>query len=108
MLKLGLLLVFLYIHLMEDIKKFLTSFLNAMNNTVVGHSLKKWLAVGIFWIILIITIKYTNTTNLEGVLIILASLLLTLMGLNVADKKIKQPKVTPDPSVKEDPNNPVI
>ncbi len=91
---------------MKDIKEFAEGFLKAMDNHFLGHSLKKWLTVGIFWLMVVLCLRYTDPTNLVVVLGILSGLLLTLMGLNVADKK-----VNPTPLVKKEPDeneNPVI
>lgn len=61
---------------------FVTNFLGALDNTVFGHSLKKWLAVGVFWVLTFITIKFTNKDNLAVVLGILSGLITALMGIN--------------------------
>lgn len=76
---------------MKEIKEFAQGFLKAMDNRFLGHSLKKWLAVGIYWLIVVLCLRYTDASNLEVVLGILSGLMLTLMGLNVADKKVNTP-----------------
>lgn len=65
-----------------QLPKFLQDFLHAMNNSKFGHSLKKWMAVGVFWLIAHIVEKNTTPDNLIPVLGILGGLLATLMGLN--------------------------
>jgi len=61
--------------------KFINDFLVAMDNSKNGHSLKKWLAVGFFWIIAKVTIENTNEHNLLEVIIALSTTLLTLAGI---------------------------
>ena len=92
---------------MKDIKEFGKGFLKAMNNELAGHSLKKWLAVGIFWLIVESVLRFGTSTNLEGVLVILSGLILTLMGLNVADKKVNN-VLTPPKEEKENIDNPPV
>lgn len=86
---------------MEKIRNFIKNFLSGLNNSRLGHSLKKWLAVGTFWLMFIVVLKYTTSENLFEIVGTLATLIVTLMGVNVYDKKINS---TP----KEDPNNPPV
>jgi len=92
---------------MKALKEFGQGFLKAMNNELLGHSLKKWLAVGIFWLIVESVLRFGTSTNLEGVLVILSGLILTLMGLNVADKKVNNIP-TPPKEEKENVDNPPV
>jgi len=62
--------------------KFLNDFLRSMSNSPGGHALKKWIAVGFFWLIVHITIKFTDSDNLVMVLGIHTGFLAVLLGLN--------------------------
>jgi len=62
--------------------KFFRDFLDAMNNEPGGHALKKWISVGFFWLIVIVVLLYTNDSNLEGVLTILAGACTLFSGIN--------------------------
>lgn len=73
--------------------KFFNNFLDAMANTKSGHSLRKWLAVGFYWIMFILSFKYTDGHNLIAVLTIHASmitaLIITYTAGNIQDNKLK-------------------
>jgi hypothetical protein len=70
---------------------FFRDFFNGMNNGPIGHSLKKWLAVGIFWIIAYEVMENTSEENLVDVLLILVPALLALVGIyTVANHKEKK------------------
>lgn len=86
---------------MGKIRDFIKNFLSGLSNSHLGHSLKKWLAVGTFWLMVIVVIKYTTSENLFEIVGTLATLILTLMGVNVYDKKVNG-------APKEDPNNPPV
>jgi hypothetical protein len=86
---------------MGKIRDFIKNFFGGLNNSRLGHSLKKWLAIGTFWLMSIVVIKYTTSENLFEIVGTLATLIVTLMGVNVYDKKTNG-------APKEDPNNPVI
>lgn len=81
---------------------FFVDFFEAMNNKSTGHSLRKWLSVGFFWIIAEISFKFTNPDNLISVLTILAGMVTALtvtytVGNTVQhkiNKKSKEPEIT--------------
>lgn len=89
---------------LQEIKlpKFLQNFLTAMDNTQMGQSLKKWLAVGFFWLTVHVTIRNTTEKNLELVLTILCTTLLALVGIEhifkykVKALETKDTKTPPD------------
>lgn len=74
--------------------KFITDFLDALNSQKKGHSLRKWLAVGFFWLTAVVTIEYTDKDNVEGVLVILTSmitaLIITYSVSNHANEKLNK------------------
>lgn len=76
--------------------KFIADFFEALNGNRKGHSLRKWLAVGFFWLCAVVTIRYTTSENLEGVLVILTSmitaLIITYSVSNHADNKLQAGK----------------
>lgn len=79
---------------LPGIYNFTSDFFKAMNNTSDGHSLRKWLCVGLFWVFSRITIEYTNKENLVLVLGVIAGLITSLaitytVGNNIA-RKIEQ------------------
>lgn len=73
--------------------KFFGDFFEAMNNKKSGHSLRKWLAVGFFWLMATVCLRYTTSENLDVVLTILAgmitSLVITYSVGNYAHQKLK-------------------
>lgn len=73
---------------------FIKDFFDAMNNKKGGHSLRKWLAVGFYWIMFKISIEYTTPENLVAVLGIhagmITALVITYTVGNNAEKKIQQ------------------
>jgi hypothetical protein len=80
--------------------KFLTDFLDAMNNKKSGHSLRKWLAVGFYWIMATLSFRYTDQANLVPVLGIhgglITALVITYTAGNIQERKIESPETTPD------------
>jgi hypothetical protein len=72
--------------------KFITDFFDAMNNKKSGHSLRKWLAVGFYWIMLTLSLRYTDQANLVPVLGIhgglITALVITYTAGNIQEKKI--------------------
>lgn len=72
--------------------KFLTDFFDAMNNKKSGHSLRKWLAVGFYWIMATLSFRYTDATNLVPVLGIhaglITALVITYTTGNIQERKI--------------------
>jgi hypothetical protein len=87
---------------MGKIQDFMKNFFSGLSNNHLGHSLKKWLAIGTFWLMCVVVIRYKTSENLFGTIGTLSTLIVTLMGINVLDKKTNG---TPQ---KEDPNNPTI
>ncbi len=87
---------------MKKIQDFIKNFFNGLNNSKLGHSLKKWLAVGTFWLMAVVVFKYTTSENLFEIVGTLSALIVTLMGINVVDKKTNG-TVKP-----EDLNNPPV
>jgi len=82
---------------------FTDKFLGAMGNTPGSFSLRKWLSVGLFWLVSYVTIKNTNEQNIEMVLTILTPCMVTMAGIysyfNNKDKKLDLEK-------KEEPARP--
>lgn len=82
--------------------KFLADFFRAMDNGKGGSSLRKWLAVGFFWLTVKVTLQYTDKDNLVVVLGILTgmitALVITYSVANIKEKGMEQSK-SPGPSV---------
>ena len=76
--------------------KFLFDFLGAMNNKDSGHSLRKWLAVGFYWIMWLLSLEYTTPENLVPVLAIhagmITALIITYTAGNIQEKKLSLPE----------------
>lgn len=72
--------------------KFLDNFFEAMSNNKAGHSLRKWLAVGFWWIMFTLSVEYTTTENLTPVLTIhtgmITALVITYTAGNIQEKKL--------------------
>ncbi len=72
--------------------KFFADFFEAMTAKKSGHSLRKWLAVGFYWIMFILSIKYTTSENLTAVLAIhagmITALVITYTAGNIQERKI--------------------
>lgn len=85
--------------------KFLADFFRAMDNGKGGSSLRKWLAVGFFWLTAKVTIQYTSTDNLAVVLGILTgmivSLVITYTVGNIKEKGMDQSKSPASPKTEE-------
>lgn len=83
---------------------FLIDFFEAMNNKNSGHSLRKWLAVGFFWLMAEVTLRYTTDQNVTAVLTILAgmitALIITYTAGNIAQQKVD--KVIKDSTITND------
>ncbi len=85
---------------MPDTYSFFKNFFLAMNNKQEGHSHKKWLAVGFFWLCAVCVFRYTTEGNVEGVLIILTSMITALVITNAAQT------VTASKTKKDEPKDP--
>lgn len=84
---------------MPDTYAFFKNFFLALNNKKEGHSLKKWLSVGFFWLVAICVFRYTDKDNVEGVLVILTSMITALVITNTAEVAAlnkKEKKENPD------------
>lgn len=64
---------------MPDTYEFIRNFFKALNNRPGGHSLRKLLAVGFFWLIAIIVLRYTDTTNAVAMAGVLSGMITTLI-----------------------------
>jgi hypothetical protein len=83
----------------EKISTFVDGFLNGMTNERGGHSMKKWLAVGFFWLIFCLCMKFTDASNLSIIVGILIGAVLTLMGINQLGKQTMKKLDQDEPSV---------
>jgi FtsH-binding integral membrane protein len=81
--------------------KFISDFLHAMDNKTEGHSLRKWLTVGFFWLVLFLCLKYTNSENLDIIIGILtgliSALIITYSVSNIQEKKLDIKKLDEEP-----------
>ena len=59
--------------------QFIADFFNALSNKSNGHSLRKWLAVGFFWLTFKLSLEHTNSENLVIVLGIHVGMISTLI-----------------------------
>lgn len=81
--------------------KFFADFFGGLNNKPGGHSLRKLLAVGFFWLTAALCIRYTDNSNLVAIITILCSmitsLVITYSVSNYREKKLEIPPTnTPD------------
>lgn len=78
-----------------DTYEFIRNFFKALNNKSEGHSLRKWLAVGFFWVIAEAVLRYTDANNLIGVITVLSGMITTLIVTytigNIQEKKLNNP-----------------
>lgn len=58
---------------------FLKGFFDAMTNRKEGQSLRKWLAVGFFWLVSVMCIRFTDSTNVVSIVTILCSMITSLV-----------------------------
>lgn len=71
--------------------KFIRNFFKALNNTPEGHSLRKWLSVGFFWLISILVLRYTDNNNLVSIVTVLCGMITTLIvTYSISNYKEKQ------------------
>lgn len=77
-----------------DTYEFIRNFFKALNNKSEGHSLRKWLAIGFFWLIGATVLKYTDTNNLVSVITVLSGMITTLIVTytvgNYQEKKLEK------------------
>lgn len=78
--------------LMPGTFNFFGDFFEAMNNKKSGHSLRKWLAVGFYWLMFFLSLKFTTEDNLTAVLAIhagmITALIITYTAGNIKEMKI--------------------
>ena len=90
--------------------KFAKDFFGALDNLPGGHSLKKWLAVGMYWLVWYVTMTFTNEHNVIEVMLIHSGNMLILAGVytysNLKKEKEKLSDQLPEIKVttKETPN----
>lgn len=86
-----------------DSYEFIRNFFKALNNKSEGHSLRKWLAIGFFWVIAEAVLRYTDENNLVSVITVLSgmitSLIITYTVGNYQEKKLE--KIPPPTSTNE-------
>lgn len=80
--------------------EFIKNFFEALNNKPGGHSLRKWMAIGFFWLTCTLSIRYTDSNNLVTVIGILCgmitSLIITYSVSNYHEKKLTNtPNIPP-------------
>ena len=89
---------------MPTLYTFLKGFFGATDNKPGGQSLRKWLAIGFFWLTASLSVEYTDKDNLVSVITVHTAKITALMITNTAgnyyDKKLdKSP--TPDVTTTE-------
>jgi hypothetical protein len=71
---------------------FLKGFFGATDNKPGGQSLRKWLAIGFFWLTASLSVEYTDKDNLVSVIVVLTSmitaLIITYTTGNIQEKKL--------------------
>lgn len=82
-----------------DSYEFIRNFFKALNNKSEGHSLRKWLAIGFFWIISECVLRFTSEDNVVSVITVLSGMITTLIVTytvgNYQEKKLTTPPVPP-------------
>jgi hypothetical protein len=85
-----------------DSYEFIRNFFKALNNKSEGHSLRKWLAIGFFWIISECVLRFTDANNVVSVITVLSGMITTLIVTytvgNYQEKKLNTP---PPPATNE-------
>ena len=83
-----------------DTYEFIRNFFKALNNRSEGHSLRKWLAIGFFWLTSVVVLRFTDATNLVMVIGVLCGMITTLIvTYSVSNYKEKQIKNKPEDSI---------
>lgn len=83
-----------------DTYEFIRNFFKALNNKNEGHSLRKWLAVGFFWLTAVVVLRFTDASNLVAVISVLSGMITTLIvTYSVSNYKEKQIKNKPEDSI---------
>lgn len=87
---------------MPDTYEFIRNFFKALNNKPGGHSLRKWMAIGFFWLTSTLAIEYTDENNLVSVITILCgmitSLIITYSVSNYHEQKLNKSPDTNTPT----------
>jgi len=87
------------------IYKFFTDFFNGLNNKPGGHSLRKLLAVGFFWLTAVLCIGYTTSDNLAIIVGILTGMITTLVvTYSVSNYKEQKIKIDNTDTIDPSPN----
>ena len=77
---------------MPTVYTFLSGFFSATDNKPGGQSLRKWLAIGFFWLTATLCIEYTDKDNLISVITVLTAmitaLIVTYTAGNIQEKKL--------------------
>lgn len=79
---------------MPDTYQFIRNFFKALNNLPGGHSLRKWLGIGTFWVLAVICVRYTDNNNAVSMATVLSGLIVSLMVTNTVgnhyEKKLEK------------------
>lgn len=87
---------------MPTVYVFLKGFFGATDNKPGGQSLRKWLAIGFFWLTASLSIEYTDKDNLVSVITVhtamITALIITYTAGNIQEKKLDKsaPKTPTD------------
>lgn len=74
-----------------DTYEFIRNFFKALNNRSEGHSLRKWLAIGFFWLTSVVVLRYTDSNNVVSIITVLSGMITTLIvTYSVSNYKEKQ------------------
>jgi hypothetical protein len=80
---------------MPTVYTFLKGFFGATDNKPGGQSLRKWLAIGFFWLTASLSIEYTDKDNLVSVITVhagmITALIITYTAGNIQEKKLDKP-----------------
>jgi len=79
---------------MPDSYGFVRNFFKALNNKPGGHSLRKWLSIGVFWVLAEVAIRFTDNNNAVTMATVLSGLIVSLVVTNTVgnhyDKKVER------------------
>jgi hypothetical protein len=83
---------------MPTVYTFLKGFFGATDNKPGGQSLRKWLAIGFFWLTASLSVEYTDKDNLVSVITVhagmITALIITYTAGNIQEKKLDKPNPT--------------
>jgi hypothetical protein len=93
-----------------DSYEFIRNFFKALNNLPGGHSLRKWLSIGVFWVLSVVCIRYTDNTNVVSIATVLSGLMTSLVitntvGNHYALKTENSNKPTDEPNSGDKPQD---